>query len=736
MEALSGNATWMLELQAVESLGGKALESQIADYVHKHRPDIKETTVRLELTNLAVNANGRTSMPAGKEPRRTDGGHKFDRLFKTGTGEQAVYELYDPAKHGVWEIYRNADASSSHGTLIRKLDDREDIWTMLAKYPTFKSGKVGGSQSGQGSAAFIWRAVGYLIEKGTIEPFSTKKKNAENLVLSFWKTVPNAPDINRNLQEVGNARSAWREWLGDSNSVLHTENRPLTFNSALPMPTEPLNQILYGPPGTGKTYATIDKALAILEPDFSGNRAAKKAKFDEYAAAGQIQFVTFHQSFSYEDFVEGIRAETNETTRQLEYNVEDGVFKQLCNAARRRVVQSADKNIDLKGRRIWKISLGEAGIEEGVYEDSIQQGLALIGFGGNTDFSGVQSREDISKKFRHAVPNSESDYTVAALNTFIRQVKIGDILIATQGNLKFRAIGEVASDYVHVPRENDTYSQGRKVNWLCVYEQALPYQELMENRFSQRTIYELRAGSINPDKLAKLLAPAEAEQDSVPRVLIIDEINRGNISRIFGELITLIESSKRSGQPEALEVTLPYSKEPFSVPDNVYLLGTMNTADRSLAGLDVALRRRFVFEEMPPRPEMLEHRKIDGIDLTELLTVLNQRIEVLLGRDHLLGHAYFIDVDSLPKLIAKFQHQIIPLLQEYFFEDWEKIALVLNDPRKAKEHQFLSKPEFDMTTLFGANSNAGNGAPRWAINATAFELPDSYIGIYAREPNP
>lgn len=515
------------------------------------------------------------------------------------------------------------------------------------------------------------------------------------------------------------------------------ESKPLTSptavlpNSRPAMTTQPLNQILYGPPGTGKTYATIDKALAILEPSFTGSRAEKKQKFDAYVAAEQIKFVTFHQSFSYEDFVEGIRANTHETTQQIEYAVEDGIFKQLCTAARRRVVQSIGKHIDLKGRRIWKISLGEAGTEEGVYEDCIKQGLALIGFGGGADYSGVRSRDDIARKYQQAVTqNDTSDYPVTALNTFIRQVKVGDVFVVTQGNLRFRAIGEVTSDYQHVPRENDSYSQGRKVNWLRVYDAGLPYAELMENRFSQMTIYELRPGSINMDKLAKLLAPEVEAQENAPRVLVIDEINRGNISRIFGELITLIEESKRSGsgRTEALEVTLPYSKDKFSVPDNVYLVGTMNTADRSLAGLDVALRRRFVFEEMPPKPESLRGKVLDGIDLEQLLIVMNKRIEVLLGRDHLLGHAYFIGIESRDDLKAVFQRQILPLLQEYFFEDWERIALVLNDLRKAKEHQFLSKPDHDEHALFG-KTGFGNGS-RWQINADAFDKSESYLGIY------
>lgn len=178
--------------------------------------------------------------------------------------------------------------------------------------------------------------------------------------------------------------------------------------------------------------------------------------------------------------------------------------------------------------------------------------------------------------------------------------------------------------------------------------------------------------------------------------MIIDEINRGNISRIFGELITLIEPSKRAGAIEELSTTLPYSKKLFSVPDNLYLIGTMNTADRSLAGLDIALRRRFTFVEMPPKPELLADTNIDGVNIGRLLEVMNERIEVLLDRDHCLGHAYFMPLkqeQTLDKLATIFKPDH-PLLQEYFFEDWERINWVLNGQQTDdRTCRFLIQPD-------------------------------------------
>ena len=221
--------------------------------------------------------------------------------------------------------------------------------------------------------------------------------------------------------------------------------------------------------------------------------------------------------------------------------------------------------------------------------------------------------------------------------------------------------------------------------------------------------------------------------------IIIDEINRGNISKIFGELITLIEADKREGMENAISVKLPYSGEDFSIPQNVDIIGTMNTADRSLAVLDTALRRRFAFVEMMPDYKVLKDITVDGIKMDELLRRLNERIEVLYDRDHMIGHAYFIplrDQPTLEHLGQIFQQRIIPLLQEYFFDDWEKIRLVLGDNQKAKEeHQFIKCEENtagEIKRLFGDKHPLGDYGikPRYVINENAFKEIEAYRGIY------
>lgn len=292
----------------------------------------------------------------------------------------------------------------------------------------------------------------------------------------------------------------------------------------------PYNQILYGTPGTGKTFSTRAYAVAICDNHPLGeDYATIKIRYDELCADGRIKFVTFHQSYGYEDFIEGISPtfDNGKDNGNISYQIKSGVFKKFCDHAK----------------------------------------------------------------------NS--------------------------------------------PNENF--------------------------------------------------------------VFIIDEINRGNVSKIFGELITLIEDDKRG----ELYVTLPISQEEFTVPKNVYIIGTMNTADRSIALLDTALRRRFNFIEMMPRPELL--KEIDGVNLRDVLEKINRRIEILLDREHTIGHAYFINCKTLADIAEIFRNKIIPLLQEYFFDDYAQIQEVLGKKIIAVEK--LTDEKFRYTV----NTAALNDAESYAL---------------------
>ena len=311
----------------------------------------------------------------------------------------------------------------------------------------------------------------------------------------------------------------------------------------------PLNTILYGPPGTGKTYNSIFYSVGIIEKNriifkIKNNNEDILKKFKEYKDKNLIKFITFHQSYGYEDFIEGIRPGLDNESKDLKYIIHSGVFKDICNKAK-----------------------------------------------------------------------------------------------------------------------NDR-----------------------ENNY----------------------------------VLIIDEINRGNISKIFGELISLIEPSKREGEKEELEVTLPYSKELFTIPKNIYIIGTMNTADRSIALLDIALRRRFNFIEIMPQYDILKNEKIENIELDLLLSTINERIEFLLDREHTIGHSYFLNINTFEDLIQVFRNSIIPLLQEYFYDDFEKIKSVLGD------NNFISSKNISIN-LKGSNQKKYI----YKIDEEALKVPENYQKIYS-----
>lgn len=428
----------------------------------------------------------------------------------------------------------------------------------------------------------------------------------------------------------------------------------------------PLNTILYGPPGTSKTFETIERALRIIDPVFAareaGNRVALKERFDMLTREGRIEFVTFHQSYSYEDFVQGIRASTDNGA--ISYRVEDGVFKRLCLRATTRGGDDAFINA----------------LED--FKQSIADEPATLKTRTGKLFT-VTWRDGKTLRLRPHSSPQDADYP-ASLDHVIGAYRGEDE--TTMYNLSY-----VRAVMSHV-----------KQQWKV------------------------------PD-----YAPSN---DKKPYVLIIDEINRGNIASIFGELITLIERSKRKGQGEALQATLAYTSEGgahFAVPDNLYLIGTMNTADRSLARVDTALRRRFDFVPMYPQPEKLDGVVVAGIDLGRLLRRMNERIEVLFDRDHLLGHAYFIHMKDDPAqrtighLAEVFRNRILPLLEEYFFEDWKKIRWVLADNQKQNlDHQFVREEDLSASGLLFGDADVGLDTLRYRIQDEAFDDPASYRQVY------
>ncbi len=382
----------------------------------------------------------------------------------------------------------------------------------------------------------------------------------------------------------------------------------------------PLNQILYGPPGTGKTYSTIERAVEIIDGAPASSHVEAKARFDELRKNGQIEFVTFHQSFSYEEFIEGLRPILDEDgDGTARYEVRDGVLKTLALRATDAAYESII-SIRPTFDQIWEQFL------ERLKENDVLEGLG-------------KGRYKIEVSTTHAIGDNITGRAAGEYKVSIKNLR------EIWEKLPFNTRPDS-------PTLRGILGKGFACNLAGAIFQA--FQQIESNSFPEPT---------NP-----------LDFSSAPRyVLIVDEINRGNISKILGELITLLEPDKRIGAANELRVQLPVSGESFALPPNLYLLGTMNTADKSLALLDVALRRRFDFIEMAPDSSLFPDCARD------VLIQLNLRLEAALDREHRIGHAYFIECKNETQFNAVFRAKIVPLLQEFFYNDWETLRAVLGE---------------------------------------------------------
>lgn len=539
---------------------------------------------------------------------------------------------------------------------------------------------------------------------------------------------------------------------GDKNIVTHTREileskgkdsgiEQNHINSRVTRRGIPLNRILYGPPGTGKTYTAVTMALEIFKTvgmDIGITRVDQLACFEKLRESGHIRFVTFHPSFGYEDFVEGIRAEPR--NGQIFYYVKEGVFREICEDATRRVQHLAEGGIHLADRSIWKMSLGNTNKEEDswVYDYCKANNCLLMGYGGDIDFSMCRNRDDILAKFSLNLPEQlvGSPHAVDQMNNFVLGMKPGDLVIISEGMSRFRAIGIAGENYKVIDNGHDSgvYRQCRDIEWIYFCDPAQNVDAILEKYFTRATLYRLTREQIKIEALARLLESQESE-NALPYVLIIDEINRGNLAAIFGELITLVETSHRANGSEPLSVTLPYSRDNFSVPGNVYLIGTMNTADRSLTPVDAALRRRFAMIPLNPDPTLLNTPiPSTNISLGEVLQVMNQRIAILLDADHCMGHAPFMHLleaassdEFMDGLKSVFADYVAPLLEEYFFDDWDKIVMVLNDQSSPQNMKMLIKQ--DPEKVFGSTDGAETMASCYTWNRNVFDKPETYVHI-------
>ena len=487
------------------------------------------------------------------------------------------------------------------------------------------------------------------------------------------------------------------------------------------------NTILYGPPGTGKTYNTVMYAVAIIE-----NKKLEEIKkenytevidrYNKYKEDGLIEFTTFHQSYGYEEFIEGIKPvihSDEEDETDIQYEVVPGLFKKFCDIAGKPILRKEKCDIGInESPTIWKISLEGSG-ENSTRTECMKNEHIRIGYD--------EYGREITNLFKGAAGRH-------ILNYFINDMSIGDIVMSCYDCNTVDAIGVVTGEY-EWHDEYPEYKRLRKVNWIVkgIKENIIKINN--GSRLSNPTVYKLRMDLSDVMEIIEKYSKntIEVEEKKKNHVFIIDEINRGNISKIFGELITLIEPTKRIGQTEGQKVRLPYSQKLFGVPNNVYLIGTMNTADRSIATIDTALRRRFNFKEMLPDEEVLDGIYVEYVSIKDIFIKMNKRITVLFDREHTLGHAYFLplrDAPTIETLANIFENSIIPLLQEYFYEDYEKIRMVLGDNQKdSEDKQFITIEENDYNDLFGDIDYDFDEMSTYKINSFALTNIEAYRSI-------
>ena len=501
------------------------------------------------------------------------------------------------------------------------------------------------------------------------------------------------------------------------------------------------NVIFYGPPGTGKTYTTAKRAVEICKTESEKeltDYSEIMEKYNELKKSNRIEFITFHQSYGYEEFIEGIKpivlneddesedeSENNKESKanikiesDIKYDVVDGIFKKFCDNARKAIIETDNNNnndIPLEAI-VWKVT-----VRNKVIKDCFDNSHVRIDW------------------------NLDDNDAVG----FVKEIKKGDIIITTdKSRTRINGIAVVTDDkgYTLDKEERDTTT--RNVKWLAKNIDENIKNINKEKMLHRRTVARVPNMKVEDiiklakEKNQKELSKIVIKENKEPYVFIIDEINRGNISKIFGELITLIETTKRSGEgkKECISTKLPYSKEEFTVPDNVYIIGTMNTADRSIALMDTALRRRFKFEEMLPDYHLLEDIFVEDkgvkVNIGAMLKVINERIEYLYDREHTIGHAVFlekmendkinIDINKLENIFKK---NIIPLLQEYFYEDYEKIRIVLGDNAKDEDEQFILAVSIPKDIFEGDIGDIDIPEKKYIINYDNFKNIMAYKNI-------
>lgn len=436
------------------------------------------------------------------------------------------------------------------------------------------------------------------------------------------------------------------------------------------------NIVLHGAPGTGKTYDVPELAVRLCDPSFMSKGRSREEivkRYNQLKDDERLTFTTFHQSLDYEDWIEGLRPVVNEAS-QVTYEIEDGVFKRLCEAAERSKLEGNQYGISSESD-VWKVSLKRTG-DNDVRKDCMEKDYIRIGWD--------EYGDDISDE---TDGSSRNDKGKKILNAYINEMKVGDIVMSCYSSKEIDAIGVITGDYRY-DESLPAYKRIRPVHWLIKGKRENIVETNDGKEMVESTVYRLK--SIHVEDVETILEKygvfIEQEKDDKPYVMVIDELNRGNVSKVFGELITLLEADKRKGSKNEESVKLPYSKKSFHVPDNVYLIATMNTADRSLGSLDYAIRRRFAFISERPiglvddrfNAELFEKvsrlfvknfdaYKASGWDATMRLLPAETLCDEYKPEDVWIGHSYFLmqDEEGVDNSRERILYELIPLLEEY-----------------------------------------------------------------------
>jgi len=543
-------------------------------------------------------------------------------------------------------------------------------------------------------------------------------------IFSKAYNIENLPEEFELREDLKNMIDIYKEFVSLKNSI--SKNKQDKERNGKNMNNSGLNTILYGPPGTGKTYNTVNYAVAICEnkniEDVQSEEYEKVLhRYNELKKEGRIAFTTFHQSFGYEEFIEGIKPIVGDEKKEIGYTIEAGIFKKFCVTAGKKAIIAAKNMSDVSNAKVWCVLLDKRGVSD-LKKKCFEEGSIRIGWDKEPETITTDT-VGLNEMARRVLLN------------FQDEMDIGDIIVTQRSNKTIDGIGIVMGDYEYV-KEEGLWPRKRKVKWLMIGNE-IDITELNAGiKLDRKSVYPL--DRISADKILSLVNNSKEvvlETEMNPFVFVIDEINRGNISKIFGELITLIEDTKREGKVEQASAVLPYSGEFFSVPSNVYILGTMNTADRSIALMDTALRRRFQFVEMMPDTNILKNITVEGVEIAPILEKINERITFLYDREHTIGHAFFIkliDSPDINTLGSIFEKSIIPLLQEYFYEDYQKIQLILGDNEKSDPSiKFILDEKIKVKSVFKGDATDVIDLPekKYTINKEAFLNIESYKQI-------